>query len=134
METYIIRKQDGIFDLRPLINFIGAASDGVFRVEVSVVRRHRSLDQNRWLWGCIYPLLRQALLAQGWEFATDEQVHEFFKAQMAADRVVNRHTGEVIEIPCSTREMDTVTFATYCEKLREYGREYLGVEIPDPAP
>jgi hypothetical protein len=28
--------------------------------------------------------------------------------------------------------MDTVTFSTYCEKLRDYGREYLGVEIPDP--
>ena len=28
--------------------------------------------------------------------------------------------------------MDTVTFSAYCEKLRDYAREFLGVEIPDP--
>jgi hypothetical protein len=30
--------------------------------------------------------------------------------------------------------MDTLTFSTYCEKLREYASEYLNVEIPDPDP
>lgn len=53
---------------------------------------------------------------------------------MADDRVINKHTGEIIEIPRSTKEMDTVTFSTYCDQLREYGRQYLGVEIPDPVP
>ena len=132
METYLLQKEDGLFDIRPLINWFCFAQDGLYKIDISKVRGRRSLDQNRWLWGCIYPMLRQALNAQGWEFATDEQVHEFFKAQMAADKVVNKHTGEVIERPGSTREMDTVTFSTYCEKLRDYGREYLGVEIPDP--
>lgn len=132
MEMYLLNKKEGRFDLRPLINYLTAAPDGSFRIEVKRVRKQRSLDQNAWLWGCIYPLLRQALNAQGWEFATDEQVHEFFKQQMADDNVINRNTGEIISIPHSTREMDTLTFATYCDKLREYGQEYLGVNIPDP--
>ena len=132
METYLLQKQNGTFDLRPLITWLSYARDGVYKIDVKLVRKQRTLDQNRWLWGCVYPLLRQALNAQGWEFTDDEQVHEFFKAQMAADKVVNKHTGEVVELPGSTREMDTVTFSTYCEKLRDYGREYLGVEIPDP--
>ena len=42
---------------------------------------------------------------------------------------VNR---EIVEFPSSTATMDTVQFSTYCEKLREYGREFLGIEIPDP--
>ena len=132
METYLLQKQNGTFDLRPLITWLSYARDGVYKIDVKLVRKQRTLDQNRWLWGCVYPLLRQALNAQGWEFTEDEQVHEFFKQQMASDKVVNRHTGEIIEIPGSTREMDTVTFSTYCDKLRDYGREYLGVEIPDP--
>ena len=132
METYLLHKQDGRFDLRPLINWLSGAKDGTFRIDVTRVRKRRTLDQNAWLWGCIYPLLRQALNAQGWEFVNDEQVHEFFKQQMADDKVLNRQTGEVVSLPVSTREMDTVTFAAYCEKLREYGREYLGVDIPDP--
>lgn len=134
METMLLEKKEGIYDLRPLINWLSNAHDGTYRIDVKMVRRRRTLDQNAWLWGGIYPLLRIALNAQGWEFVNDEQVHEFFKAQMAADQVINKHTGEVIEIPRSTREMDTLTFSTYCDKLRDYGREYLGVEIPDPIP
>ena len=60
------------------------------------------------------------------------QVHEFFKQLMAKQTVLNKQTGEIVEIPWSTAEMDTVQFSTYCEALRDYAREYLGVEIPDP--
>ena len=98
------------------------------------VRKPRSNDQNGWLWGCSYPMLLEALLDAGWEFVTVEQVHEFFKSQMTADQVVNKHTGEIITFPGSTATMDTLTFSTYCEKLREYALEYLNLEIPDPDP
>ena len=81
---------------------------------------------------CIYPMLLDALLDVGWEFTSVEQVHEFFKAQMTADKVVNKHTGEIIQFPASTAQMDTLTFSTYCEQLRTYAREFLNVEIPDP--
>ena len=130
----LLEKRDGVYDLRPLINWLSRALDGTYKIDVKMVRRRRTIDQNGWLWGCIYPLLRQALNAQGWEFVTDEQVHKFFKAQIANDKVINKHTGEIIEIPRSTKEMDTVTFSTYCDQLREYGRQFLGVEIPDPIP
>ncbi len=94
METYLLQKQNGTFDLRPLINWLSYAKDGVYKIDVRLIRKQRTLDQNRWLWGCVYPLLRQALNAQGWEFTEDEQVHEFFKQQMASDKVVNRHTRD----------------------------------------
>ena len=51
---------------------------------------------------------------------------------MTTDKVINKHTGEVITFPESTATMDTHTFSTYCEKLREYALEYLNLEIPDP--
>lgn len=77
-------------------------------------------------------MLLEALLDAGWEFVSVEQVHEFFKARITSESVVNRHTGEIVEFPSSTATMNTVQFSTYCERLREYGREYLNVEIPDP--
>lgn len=128
----IIKKVDGLFDLKPLYTWFKQALDGMYQMEVKVVRKPRTNDQNGWLWGCIYPMLLDALLDAGWDFVSVEQVHEFFKAQMTADKVVNKHTGEIISFPTSTATMDTVTFSTYCDKLREYGREYLGIEIPDP--
>ena len=127
-----VEKRNGLFDLKPLYEWMRNALDGIYRIEVKKVRKPRSLDQNGWLFGCIYPILLDALLEAGWEFVSVEQVHEFFKAQMTADKVVNKHTGEIIEFPCSTATMDTVTFSTYCEKLREYAKEFLNVDIPDP--
>lgn len=79
-------------------------------------------------------MMLDGLVEAGWEFTDVEQVHEFFKAQMTSDKVVNKHTGEIIEFPNSTAKMDTVTFSSYCEALREYAREFLGLEIPDPEP
>ena len=105
MAKVLVEKRKGLFTLQPLYG---------------------------WLWGCIYPMLLDALLETGWEFVSVEQVHEYFKNMLAKDNVVNRHTGEIVEFPTSTATMDTLTFSTYCEKLREYGREYLGIDIPDP--
>lgn len=62
----------------------------------------------------------------------DEQVHEFFKKMFTSEQVVNRDTGEIIEFPASTALMDTLTFKTYTDKLREYAFEYLGMDIPEP--
>lgn len=101
-------------------------------VEITAKRKKRSCDQNEWLWGCIYPMLLYALINEGWEFTTVDQVHEFFKTRFTSDKVVNKHTGEIIEFPNSTAAMDTVTFSSYCELLRDYALEYLDLEIPDP--
>lgn len=125
-----VEKRNGLFDLKPLYEWMRNALDGIYRIEVKKVRKPRSLDQNGWLFGCIYPILLDALLEAGWEFVSVEQVHEFFKAQMTADKVVNKHTGEIVEFPCSTATMDTVTFSTYCEKLREYAKEFLNWIFP----
>lgn len=132
MAKVLVEKKGGLFNLAPLYSWFSQVCDGIYRIEVKKVRKPRSNDQNGWLWGCIYPMLLEALLDAGWEFVSAEQVHEFFKAQMTADKVVNKHTGEIIEFPGSTAMMDTVTFSTYCEKLREYAREFLNIEIPDP--
>ena len=128
----LIEKANGLFNLNMLYVWFVQALDGIYLVEVKKVRKPRSNDQNGWLWGCIYPMLLDAMIDAGWEFTSVEQIHEFFKAQMTADEVVNKETGEIIKFPSSTAKMDTVTFSSYCEKLREYAREYLNVEIPDP--
>lgn len=132
MGKFRIEKKGGLFDLKPVYSSLADAPDGTYSIEVKKIRKPRSMDQNGWLWGCIYPMLLDALLNEGWEFTSCEKLHEFFKSQMTADKVVNKHTGEIISFPGSTATMDTLTFSTYCEKLREYALEYLNLEIPDP--
>lgn len=127
-----IEKRNGLFNLRPLYDWLNNALDGIYRLEITRVRKPRTMDQNGWLWGCIYPMLLDALLDAGWEFTNCEEVHEYFKNMLTAKQVVNKYTAEVVTFPGSTATMDTVAFSSYCEKLREYGSEYLGIDIPDP--
>ena len=128
----VVEKVNGLFNLDKLYVWFVQALDGIYLVEVKKVRKPRSNDQNGWLWGCIYPLMLDAMVDAGWEFTNTEQLHEFFKAQMTADEVVNKETGEIVKFPSSTSRMSTTEFSAYCEKLREYAREYLNIDIPDP--
>ena len=128
----LIDKVDGYFNLQNLYSFFRATPDGSYMLSITKQRKGRTLNQNEWLWGCVYPILLDALLDAGWEFTSVEQVHEFFKKLMAQDRVVNYETGEIVEIPKSTATMDTQQFSTYIDKLREYAEEFLNVTIPSP--
>lgn len=129
---FLIEKTGGYINLRTLTEFFKATANGCYMVQVTKQHRGRTLAQNDWLWGCVYPVLLDGLLDAGWEFTSLEQVHEFFKKQMAREKVVNYETGEIVEIPHSTATMDTQQFQVYIEALRDYAREFLNVEIPQP--
>ena len=128
----LIDKVGGYFNLQNLYSFFRATPDGSYMLSITKQRKGRTLNQNEWLWGCVYPILLAGLLEAGWEFTSVEQVHEFFKKLLAQDRVVNYSTGEIVEIPKSTATMDTQQFSTYVDKLREYAEEFLNVTIPTP--
>lgn len=134
MAKVLIDKIKGLFNLKPVYDYLNSHKDGKYMIEVKMVRNPRSMDQNGWLFGCIYPMLMESLNDAGWDFTNTDQVHEFFKSQMVHDKVINKHTGEIIEFPGSTATMDTVIFSTYCEKLRDYAKEYLNTDIPNPDP
>lgn len=129
---FLIDKIDGYFNLRTLTEFFRTASNGYYMVNITKQRKGRTLNQNDWLWGCVYPILLDGLLDAGWEFTSVEQVHEFFKKQMAQDKVVNYNTGEIVEIPKSTATMDTQQFSMYIDALRAYAEDFLNITIPEP--
>ena len=105
---------------------------GVYTVTVEKAASKRSGDQNAYLWGCVYPMLLDGLTDAGWELTGLEQVHEYMKSVMAGESVVNRTTGEIVTLPSATSRMSKAEFSAYCDRLRDYAREFLGVEIPDP--
>lgn len=127
----IITKENGYTDFTELICEIAELPEGRYRVVPYKERDTRTSQQNRWLWGTIYPTLLPGLKDIGYDFTKNEEVHEFCKS-IFNDKYVNKHTGETIDIPDSTKEMDTVTFSTYTQVIREWALEYLYIEIPDP--
>lgn len=132
MILQVIRK-GGRFDLRAVYDAFRGMTDGIYTLTVKRVRGNRSNDQNAWLWGCVYPILLDALIDAGWDdFTNINQVHEFCKMKFTKDCAVNKMTGEIVEFPHSTANMETVTFSTYTDNIRDFAREYLDTDIPDP--
>lgn len=128
------KTNSAILNLDQFTRYLLGLRNGFYEVSIKRQRGRNSAKQRGWLWGAIYPMLLTALVDAGWEITSVEEVHEFFKKLFANHKVVNRFTGEIIEIPDSTALMNTVEYASYCEKLREYALEYLGIDIGEPDP
>jgi hypothetical protein len=106
--------------------------DGEVTITVERKRATRSVLQNAWYWGQV---LR--LLAEHTGYTVDE-LHDYCKQRFNPKRLVLCDGwGEVKDeqrIGQSTRELNRITFGEYCEAIRQWAREDLGVVIPDPDP
>ena len=104
--------------------------DGEVRVTVERTRAARSDQQNRWYWGVIVDLLSEHT-----GFTPDE-MHEVLKAKFMPKRLaVTDGNGEIkgeFVIGGTTTKLDKVAFGEYCEAIRTWAAEELGVVIPDP--
>jgi hypothetical protein len=93
------------------------------RVEVTVdkLKHPRTNSQNRWYWGCILKLISD------YTGEEPENLHNALKAHFAPKNIV----GSIV-VPRSSRTLDTIEFAEYCEKVRRWAAEELNINIPDP--
>lgn len=91
----------------------------------------RSNNQNRYLWGCCYPLIQQGFLDGGNKVGI-EAVHEFLKGRFLNHEISNINTGEVFTMTKSTTELTTAQMMDYVSEIQQFAAEYLNVVIPDP--
>lgn len=95
------------------------------KVNVSVEKqtRRRTLDQNAYYHGVILKRISE-------ETGQDPQsLHVAFKYKFSEKITLNG-----LVIPQSTRTRDTIDFSAYCESIRQWAREFLNLDIPDPKP
>jgi hypothetical protein len=102
-------------------------------VIVQRLRAARSMNQNRWYWSQVVGLVSQ------YTGSTPDDIHAIYKAKFLPRiiTVPNIRTGEVVAeftLGGSTRTMNTLEFSQYCESIREWAADTLGVIIPDPEP
>jgi hypothetical protein len=133
---YIGIKEDGkafrVVNSKLLTEELNRLSKGKYRLTVEKYRKNKSNPQLGYLFACVYPLSQKLLLDAGWELPSIESVDAFWKQKFAESRIVNRHTGEVLEIPGLKREFTTTEMMGYIESIRQYCAEYLGGYIPEP--
>ena len=105
---------------------------GKYRLLIEKYKRKKSNPQLGYLFACIYPYVLRGLNDLGWEFTSLDEVDVECKKRFASQEIINRHTGEIMEIPALKRDMTTTEFATYVNAIRDWASEYLNVYIPEP--
>lgn len=105
---------------------------GKYRLLIETYRKKKSNPQLGYLFACVYPLVLKALNDAGWEFTSIEEVDEYCKSMFASREVLNRHSGEILEVPGLKRDMTTTEMMTYVDAIRDWASEYLNVYIPEP--
>ncbi len=101
-------------------------------VVVTVEKRHatRSLEANRYYWGVVVHHISEHT---GY---TPEETHDALKTMFLPKKLAmlgrNGHLDRELVIGGSTTKLNKVEFYEYCERIREWARETLAVEIPTP--
>lgn len=106
--------------------------DGRYRMTVDKYRKNKSNPQLGYLFAVIYPLVLQHLNDAGWEFTSVDEVDEYCKSMFSDKEILNRETGEIMNIPGLKRDMTTTEMNTYIDAIRIWDAEYLGGTIPEP--
>jgi hypothetical protein len=128
---FIIRKAGSNWEnVKAWKQHLESLPDGRYRV--SIVRANRrSTQQNRYYWGLVIPILKQAFYDLGHDLSA-EDVHDFLKAKFNSKEIVNEETGEAISVPISTTNLNKEDFGIYIEEIQRFAAMFLNVNIPDP--
>jgi hypothetical protein len=101
-------------------------------ITIEKKRRKRSNEQNAYLWGCVYPLVKIGFFESYGEVFSIEEVHEILKMKFNSIDLINEDTGEVVVAPKSTTKNSKFEQEQYHEHIRNFAKEWFNIHIPLP--
>lgn len=119
-----------IFQKNDLFDWIYKNRGKAITLTLKTNRRTRSSNQNAYYWGVVVKLIQERLVELGHE-VSELETHEFLKGKFNY-RTLDLEDGHSLDLPCSTKELTTVDFMIYVEKIQQFASQMLGVYIPDP--
>lgn len=130
-QTFVLPKIDRTRIADNLRDFVMSALPGKeLRVEVCEYRKRRSDDQNRYLWGCVYPsiLTSGGEQLRGW---TAEDIHEYLLGEIFGWETLDGFGRKRLRPLRRSSKMTTVEFAEYVAQIQQR-MAVLGIYVPDP--
>ena len=94
--------------------------------------KKRSNNQNAYYHGVLIPILKNAIKDSWGEMWSSERCHEFCKMQFNFYERANEDTGEILRLPKSTTENTTTAMEDYHSEIRNFIKEWFGVDCPLP--
>lgn len=103
-------------------------------VTVKKIYSKRSLPQNGYVHGVLFPEIRAGLIDNGYraDECTLEAVKDLMKSMFAKREMVNEKTGEVLTTIQPTSQMTTTEMMEFIQACRQFSEEYLSRYIPGP--
>jgi hypothetical protein len=95
-------------------------------------KNKRSNQQNAFYFGIVIGIMQLAFKETWGEFYSANEVHEALKAKYCFKEQINENTGEIIQIPISTTNFNTIEWEEYIDKIRAFAMEWFNVIIPIP--
>lgn len=118
-------------------------SKNTYDIEFKPYVLNRSVRQNRYLWGVVYPaiikgengMLFNEKLEQDiavLKVSRVEVIHELCKHKFLARTTTETPSGEVVVLNGSTAKLNRVEFKQYIENVQMWAMQTFGVYVPDP--
>lgn len=98
------------------------------KVTVEEAKKRRSDDQNRYLWGCVYPTILKSGQLEGW---TAEDLHEFFLGEVFGWETVTGFGRKRMRPIRRSSGLSTTEFSDFVSRIQQRMAE-VGVYVPDP--
>ena len=118
-------------------------SNKTFDVDIKPYVLNRSVRQNRYLWGVVYPTIIRyesgALFNESLEqeiaplkVSKAEVVHEICKHKFLPKAKAIMPNGEVVLLNATTAKLNRVEFKQYIENVQMWAMQMFGAYVPDP--
>lgn len=130
-QTFVLPKTDRERIADNLRIFVMSALPGKeLRVEVCEYRKRRSDEQNRYLWGSVYPQIIEAGGEQlrGW---APEDIHEYLLGEIYGWETLEGFGRKRLRPLRRSSKMTTVEFAEYVAQIQQR-MAVLGIYVADP--
>lgn len=100
-------------------------------VEIIIREKYdkRTTQQNKYYWAVIIKKIQLGLMELTGDYHKPEDIHQFLRTRFNSKYIVNPDTGESIDIPRSTTELDIIDFIVYIDKCKMFAMEFLNLDI-----
>lgn len=132
IELIIYIRDKKVVNIKELKEAFNQLKDGKHLITIKDLRK-RSLNQNNYYWGVIVPTVRKGLYDAGYDdVQTNDDAHEVLKYVLNKKEIINKQTGEMINVAGSTAKLSIPEFNDFIERICKWAAEYLGITIPSP--
>lgn len=129
------KQSNGVFSIsnREFFDrYLKTLDDGNYSITIEKAKKKRSLNQNRYYFGVVLPILLFNFREIGFnELQNIEQVHDILKVKFLVEKISNDN-GEFLERIKSTTELSTVQFMDYIAEVQMWASQEFNIIIPDP--